>query len=211
MDRPDRSLCRPSRTAKSGSSLIQRMRCKRANTRRGAADICVVAAILCAFALAGPPEPETCALCGNGEGRPYHAPCVVERSTGLVAELAIYDPEPTQMGALAPVQDLDRHFFQAACGGRVVRTVDRSPEEQSCTAYVPVTEAGVSKRLFCRACRKRLAGAGQGEYVLADLYDPEHIAVWPVEAGRTFQVRGYTVAVSEEDAQYQIEVTAKLF
>lgn len=173
--------------------------------------LCAVCCLSAIVLLIGPPEPEVCALCGNGEGRSYHAPCVVECSTGLVAELAVYDPEPTQAGELAPVQDLDRHFLQAACGGRVVRAVDRGPEEQSCTAYVPKTGAGPDRRLFCRACRKRLAGAGGGAYALADLHDPEHIAVWPVEAGRTIRTRGYTVAVHDGETQYRIEVTAKLF
>lgn len=174
--------------------------------------VLVVCAICCLTAMVfiGPPEPELCALCGNGEGRPYHAPCVLECSTGILTELAIYDPEPTQAGELAPEQDLDRHFFQAACGGRIVRTVDRSPDLQRCTAYVPETGGRLDKRLFCRACRKLAARAG-GPYVLVDLLDPGNITAYPIEAGGACRMRGYTVSVHRAEGRHQIEVTAKLF
>ncbi len=44
-------------------------------------------------------EPEQCALCGNGEGMRYHAPCLVDLSTGEVGELrtCIHRPK-CQMG-----------------------------------------------------------------------------------------------------------------
>jgi len=35
------------------------------------------------------PEPEQCALCGNGEGMQYHAPCLVDLSTG---EMGMMNP-----------------------------------------------------------------------------------------------------------------------
>lgn len=37
------------------------------------------------------PEPERCALCGDMR---YHAPCLVDLSTGKVGELAVYTPTP---------------------------------------------------------------------------------------------------------------------
>lgn len=177
---------------------------------RGITGICAAGLLLWAFFVINPPEPELCALCGNGEGRPYHAPCVLECSTGILTELAVYDPEPTQAGELAPEQDLDRHFFQAACGGRIVRTVDRSPDLQRCTAYVPDTGGRLAKRLFCRACRKLAARAG-GPYVLVDLLDPGNITAYPIEAGGACRMRGYTVSIHEAEGRHQIEVTVKLF
>lgn len=108
------------------------------------------------------------------------------------------------------MQNLDYHVFRAACGGHIVRTVDRSPDLQKCTAYVPDSGGKLDKCLFCRACRKLLAGAG-GAYVLADLYDLRHITVYSIAAGDTCRMRGYTVSIYENEAQYQIEVVAKLF
>lgn len=184
---------------------------KLAGTKRRRPGICAMALILCMILSLGPPEPEICALCGNGEGRRYHAPCVLERSTGLLAELAVYAPEPTQAGELAPVQDMDHHVFQAACGGRVARMVDRSPDMQRCTAYVPDSGAEPDGRLFCRACRKLLAGAGRGEYVLVDLYDLRRITVYPLKTDGACRIREYAVTVCKSGEHYQVEVTAELF
>lgn len=169
-----------------------------------------VCMMYCLTAIISPPEPELCALCGNGEGRPYHAPCVLECSTGILTELAVYDPEPTQAGELAPVQDMDYHVFRAACGGRIGLATDRSPDLQRCAAYVPETGGGLDKRLFCRDCRRLLAGVG-GPYVLVDLLDPGNIAAYPIEMGGACRVRGYTVSVHEAGGRHRIEVTAKLF
>lgn len=178
--------------------------------RRGLRALCAVGVLLAALLLAGPPSPSRCALCGNGEGRPYHAPCVVECATGLVAELAIYDPAPERAGTLAPEQDLDRQFFQAACGGRVARSVERTGEVQRCVACVPKADGGLNRGLFCRACRRLLAGAG-GAYVLADLRDPGDITAYPIQAGGACRIREYTVSVAETGEQYRLEVRAALF
>lgn len=187
------------------------MNMKLAKSGRSVPGICVMAFALCMLLSLGPPEPEICALCGNGEGRRYHAPCVLERSTGLLAELAVYEPEPTRAGELAPVQDLDYHVFQAACGGRVARAVDRTPDLQRCTAYVPDSDAEPDERPFCHACRKLLAGAGKGEYVLVDLYDLRRITVYPLKVGGACRIREYTVTVCRSGEHYQVEVTAELF
>nr|WP_326185363.1 hypothetical protein [uncultured Oscillibacter sp.] len=178
--------------------------------RRSAIGIYAAMFLIGAFLLANPPEPEVCALCGNGEGRPYHAPCVLEPSTGLLAELAVYAPEPACPGELAPEQDLDHHVFRAACGGRITLSVDRSPTLQRCTAYVPKTAARPNLGLYCRACRKLLAGAERA-YVLVDLSHVNHITVYPIAADAACQIRDYTVSVFEAGEQYEIEVTAALF
>lgn len=44
------------------------------------------------------PEPNVCGLCRNNEGVKIHAPCIINLATGEVAELAIYDPHPTEIG-----------------------------------------------------------------------------------------------------------------
>ena len=37
------------------------------------------------------PEPEDCALCG--QGMKYHAPAILQLNTGLLIELQVYDPQ----------------------------------------------------------------------------------------------------------------------
>lgn len=70
---------------------------KLAGTKRRRPGICAMALILCMILSLGSPEPEICALCGNGEGQRYHAPCVLECSAGLLAELAVYEPAKGSM------------------------------------------------------------------------------------------------------------------
>ena len=37
-------------------------------------------------------EPESCAICSNSRGPTFHAPCLLDLSTGNLVELAIYEP-----------------------------------------------------------------------------------------------------------------------
>ena len=48
------------------------------------------------------PEPEICALCGGGI--PYHAPVLVNLSTGEAGEIRVYDPDPRHRYELAEEQ-----------------------------------------------------------------------------------------------------------
>ena len=48
------------------------------------------------------PAPEQCALCG--EGMPYHAPCLINLSTGQLGELKVYDSHPSLLGEIAPME-----------------------------------------------------------------------------------------------------------
>lgn len=155
-------------------------------------------AVCCLTAIyIGPPEPEICALCGNGEGQRYQAPCILECSTGLLAELA------------SPVEDLanpgELHVFNLACGGRVGVSVDRAAGVETCTAQLPGAGGRTKRSLFCRECRELLAVAGKSGYVLADLHDLRHVAVNPITAGAVFQLRGYMVSIFEEGERFWVE------
>lgn len=47
------------------------------------------------------PEPERCSLYDNSS---YHAPCILNLSTGELVELEIYDPHPYKVGEIAVEQ-----------------------------------------------------------------------------------------------------------
>ena len=53
------------------------------------------------------PEPEECVVCDNLQGPRFHAPCLLELSTGELTELEIYEPCHRYSGELAPDQDMD--------------------------------------------------------------------------------------------------------
>ena len=44
------------------------------------------------------PEPTSCALCGTDRDVKHHAPCIVNLSSGEIAELNVYQPHPTIPG-----------------------------------------------------------------------------------------------------------------
>lgn len=165
--------------------------------------ILALCAICCLAAIyVGPPEPEICALCGNGEGQRYQAPCILECSTGLLAELASPVKNPANPGEL--------QVFYMACSGRVGVSVDRAAGVETCTAHLPGSGGHIKRSLFCRQCRKLLAVAGKSGYVLADLHDLQHVAVNPITAGAVFQLRGYKVSIFREGERLRVEAVMEL-
>ena len=52
-------------------------------------------------------EPECCAICEDGNGNRYHAPVLVNLSTGAMRELEIYDRDPRRPWEIAEEQRWD--------------------------------------------------------------------------------------------------------
>lgn len=170
----------------------------------GAFILCIVGIFVTCWGIS--PEPETCALCG---GRTYHAPCVMELSTGTLTELAIYAPDPLHLEELAGEQDMDHHVFRMA--GSVAMTVERTPERQRCAAYIPLSRKSMDRKLFCGSCRKLLAETRQRGFVLLDLRDTADITAYPIAPGAVYLIRDYTVSAAEREGGYTVEVSAALF
>ena len=64
------------------------------------------------------PEPEQCALCGKGMR--YHAPCLIDLSTGQMGEMRVYTNHPTKQGELASAELQETGTFQfQPCAGLV--------------------------------------------------------------------------------------------
>ena len=56
---------------------------------------CVVLLIVAGRAVYLNRQPDECVLCGSGEREVYHAPVIVNLSTGEVSEMRVYDPSKT--------------------------------------------------------------------------------------------------------------------
>ena len=152
------------------------------------------------------PEPP-CALCEGG-GMWYHAPCVLDLSTGRLTELAIYAPHPSLVGEINPVQDWDYHVLRYG-NDPIVFTVDR--DRQACTAYVPRMTKQAEEAPFCAACRALLSAACDSGFVLLDAHDSERLCAYPLQDGAKYSFRGYDIAVTSDERSHCVRIEADLF
>lgn len=133
------------------------------------------------------PDPERCALCS--EDTRYHAPCLVDLSTGQMGEMKVYTDCPSQQGELAPEErrQTGTFHFQPCAGLTGIR--------DTCNHTFQVTlleeRELMDPALFCGKCRKLLAGAGLEGYVIVDLYDREYIRAYPI---RGEIIRNYRIS-----------------
>lgn len=81
------------------------------------------------------PEPEICALCGSGI--PYHAPVLVNLSTGEIGEMRVYDPDPRHRYELEEEQSTGTFSFLHIAG----LTGYRDTCNHSCCVTLPETDA----------------------------------------------------------------------
>lgn len=138
------------------------------------------------------PEPDRCSIC---DYIPSHAPCLVNLNTGEVGEIALYEPHHTLVGEIAEEQRGGYFSFVSVAGLRGY--LDACVPE----AHVTVPD-GIEKyeeKYFCSTCRELLREYSHCGFVLADVRNPEAPTVYPVEAGTEFEVRCYTVVITETD------------
>ena len=148
-------------------------------------------------------EPEICALCRNGEGSKFHAPCIVNLSTGEVAELSVYDPHPTEPGEVST--ELKKGFFSyyGAAGANIMC----NQESEFCRATLPIEIEKINPAYFCYECRRIISDIDKEGYVLADMHDPEGIMVYKIRNGSKYEIRDYLVTVNKTgNKSLEIEV-----
>ena len=153
------------------------------------------------------PDPAQCALCG--EGISYHAPCLLDLSTGQMGELKVYDPHPSLEGEIAPMelQQTGTFNFQVCAG----LTGVRNTANHTFQVTLSKDKTLMNPALFCGDCRRLLADAVLEGYVIADLYDMANIRVYPVQRGRDAVIRDYRVSViGRQGAALEICVTGLL-
>lgn len=146
----------------------------------------------------------TCDLCG---GSRYHAPCLVNRSTGEVVELTVYDPHPKSGGEIAETQQTGTFRFIQGAGALGVRDTSA----HTCTVQLS-EEGGRMTAHFCGECRELLSKPADSAFVLLDLYDLDAIQAYSVVDGADYAIRDYDVSVRyDADAEcLVVAVTGKL-
>lgn len=156
------------------------------------------------------PEPECCAVCEEGNGNRYHAPVLVNLSTGTMRELEIYDRNPRRPWEVAEEQRWDDWVFTFIDGNA---TMSWSSEDHKNIAHIGEKIGKIAPALFCHDCRALLAETATEGYVLLDLYDLEDIRAYAVKAGSEYTIRDYTVSVykDKETGGLSIEVIGHLF
>ena len=138
------------------------------------------------------PEPERCSLC---DYIPSHAPCLVNLNTGVVGEIVLYEPHHTLVGEIAEEQRGGYFRFMSVVG--LQGYLDACVPE----AHVTVSDVNekYEEKYFCSSCREQLKAYSHCGFVLADLRNPETPTIYPVEEGTEFEVRCYTVVITETD------------
>lgn len=150
-----------------------------------------------AKSLADTPEPEVCALCGNGSGTSYHAPVVVNLSTGEAGEMQVYDPDPHHRNEIAKEQSTGTFSFLHIAGLTGYR--DTSDHSSHVTLPKEREWGMIEPSYFCRDCRTLLADTATKGHALADLYDLDRITIYAIKKGAEYTIRDYTVSISTED------------
>jgi len=144
-------------------------------------------------------EPEFCALCHPA---PYHAPCLVNITTGEVTELMIYEPHAVKVGELAASQR-GGYMRMSMSGGLFVNS---SPDSQEAHTIASIEMARANNSEFCKDCRNILSSAST-TYVLADLFDADNIVIYDIVDGLCCEMRCYEVRAEKTNDPTKMHIT----
>lgn len=160
--------------------------------------------------LAIAPEPEICSVCQEGDGIRYHAPVLVNLSTGRIRELKIYDNDPRMPWEVAEEQRWDDWVFTVIDDNA---TMSWSSVDHTNVAHIGEGLEKFNPSHFCRDCRALLAETGNRGYAILDLYDLGNIQAFAVKAGSEYTIRDYTVSIykDSDNGGLTVEVTGHLF
>lgn len=170
----------------------------------------LVLALLCvAFVAAGSTlyltyrQPEVCALCGSGSRDRYHAPVIINLTTGQSNEMRIYDSAlPGAEYEIDKIQNTGTFSF-ASCAGYTGR---RDTCSHTCTVDLPRETKGLRVSHFCSDCRLLLKEYSNDGFILADLYDEDAIEIHPVTIGSDYTIRDYQITVNETEDPEEMEL-----
>ena len=139
-------------------------------------------------------EPECCLICGEGNGRRYHAPVLMNLSTGEMWELKIYDNDPKMPWKVAEEQSWNDWAFTLLDENAVMTW---SAENHTNIATIGNDVDGINPAHFCYECRERLDATVINGYALLDLYDLGNVKMFDLEDGVIHSIRDYTVTIYE--------------
>lgn len=148
------------------------------------------------------PEPEHCALCtDDGVVRTY--PCLVKLETGQAGQIDVYDIGSEYLQGITQFQETGI-FTTFSFIIDLAEFTTTEAHSSTSTLTIPKDSNYINPSLYCLNCRAKIAevidGAGITEvgYVLADMYDPEHIRIYPITDGAEYDIQGYTVKASKD-------------
>ena len=99
-------------------------------------------------------------------------------------------------GLFSPNLDV-RSVLKVECDSVVCVYLDVCVPEAHITVPDGIDE--YEEKYFCSSCRELMKAYSHCGFVLADLRNPETPTVYPVEVGTEFEVRCYTVVITETD------------
>ena len=137
----------------------------------------------------------------------YHAPCIMNLTTGEVLELRVYDSHPFAANELAEEQQGGylSLLHHAGVNGYMEGA-------KLAKAFVPMDTAAMNSGLFCKDCTEALCAYEDCGFVLVDAIDVSDIKVYPIEDGTAFTLRCYEVEISiaEDSGKYEVNVIGTL-
>ena len=137
------------------------------------------------------PEPESCALCDMEV--PYHAPCLIDLSTGEVLELRVYDAALSLTGHINTHESGTMSLNAGYCANLLQDTT-----ANTCTACLKENDSCINGIYFCYHCRGLLSQVRTDGYVIADIYHRDSISIYPVESNEKYTIRDYTVEIDQD-------------
>lgn len=156
-------------------------------------------------------EPEHCALCTDDRiVRTY--PCLVKLETGQTGQITVYDIGSEYLQEITQFREAGVYTtfsFLIDCG----MSTTTEAHSSTSTFTLPENAKHVDPSLYCLDCRAKIGeavdGAGITEvgYVLADMYDLEHIRIYPIIDGSEYEIQGYTVKVSRDKENKDLTVS----
>ena len=144
-------------------------------------------------------EPEICALCEDGIWMNYRGPCMVSFSSGEIRELNVYRIQAEETTEESNGGYVHFFNFDGAWSSGNMPT-------HTCEVTLPEEIKQLNGMHFCRDCRAKLAEIATEGYILADLYDADNFALFPVTAGEEYVIREYTVTVTADEKSERLTV-----
>lgn len=137
-------------------------------------------------------EPEVCSLCEYGEAMTYHAPALVNLSTGEVGEMRVYKSEMVgDTLEVATIQQTGTFAF--------VKCAGLTGQQDTCShtfrVEIPKELETMEMRNFCHSCRSMLAETAKEGVVIADLFDLENIKIYAIKEKTECMVRDYKISM----------------
>ena len=164
---------------------------------------CVVLLIVAGRAVYLNRQPGECVLCDSGERGVYHAPVIVNLSTGEVSEMRVYDPSMTGRNNEISKTQTTGTFSFIYCAGI---TGIRDTCWHICKVEIPADAKHMVPSHFCSECRERLSASKKQGFVIADFYDTDSFELFEIVDGATYAIRDYEVTITKGTTDEALEV-----